>query len=249
MSSGVLLPIILITVLLSNIIFYVAGGYLSLFRTAYNDDLKAESKLRWMVAQTFFPLSSIAYLLILEKNFIIRVAGCLALLLACGGVGFGVVHMPWNKAADFVAGMKLGIEQAAQQKADKGRENRKNVPNKDVVKRMIEKQQQAAQPSRARLNDELSKKAETLSSQMFTTFNAAQTQSDKDILNKADIALSHIRWEYVYDDMPPDEYTSLLQDLETIATNRSPSSDQEEQWEARVTNAIAKNQSRKLTHQ
>jgi hypothetical protein len=104
--------------------------------------------------------------------------------------------------------------------------------------------EKTARPDPVRLQDRLSKRAETLSGQMYGVYNASTSAVDRKALDDADIALSHIRWEFVYAQLPPDVYATLLQDLENLTMGRTLSPQEEKNWDNQTHEQIRKNRER-----
>jgi len=100
------------------------------------------------------------------------------------------------------------------------------------------------QYDKQRLNDPLSRRAENLSQAMLATFNASPLPADKTTLDHADLALSHLRWEYVYNGLSPEKFTDVVQQLERLLALGIPSPTGETAWELQANSAIAENRHR-----
>jgi hypothetical protein len=100
--------------------------------------------------------------------------------------------------------------------------------------------EQFAQPDAARLNDDLSRRAAALSDSMLAVYQRS-SGGDREVLNQADLALSHIRWEYVYDRLDPVVFSGLTGQLASIAATQAPAPAASQAWESQVNEKIKEN--------
>jgi hypothetical protein len=94
--------------------FFTGGGYV-LARTALNNKMDAHLKLRWMIAQVYFPLFTFGYLISFERDMRHRLMGAIVLCIACLTPVTIVRHVSFDRiggvSADFVRFVQTGGSQ------------------------------------------------------------------------------------------------------------------------------------------
>ncbi len=214
---------------MSNIIFQCTGGLLSLFRVASNDKLRPNEKMFWMAALTLLPELSPLYLFSKEKNQYFLLAGVLAFGLGAASNYYVACQIPWNNVKKFLDDSKSLVVH--------NDTNDKNVkPPDEKLTRILNE----------RSRDELSKEADTLSSQLQKLQSSTSDVEQNKLFKKTDSDLSSLRWEYIHNNITAKQFSKLLGILESLNTNHTMTKDEEIEWVVEVRRDLSRNVFHKL---
>ncbi|MDE3011559.1 MAG: DUF4034 domain-containing protein [Pseudomonadota bacterium] len=90
-----------------------------------------------------------------------------------------------------------------------------------------------------RLHDAVTHRAEALSAQMFKVFQATPAGAARDLLNKTDLDLSHLRWAYLAVRLPPATFSAYMDELAALVASGIPDAAAEQEWANRAEDSTA----------
>lgn len=96
-------------------------------------------------------------------------------------------------------------------------------------------------PDMQKMHDVLSQRGEKISNDMLVMFTKSPDPVSKSVLDQTDLSLSHLRWDYVYANLPADQFTGLMDDLVRLIQSGTPTSQAANMWQQQVDRTIAQN--------